>query len=180
VCPPATLTAGFAATARGSVLRSAGRIATRCRRGPTPAIFSAEMLRDAGATAVMVGHSERRQYHGESDAAVRAKALAARRAGLVAIICVGETSAERDAGRARAVVSAQLDGSLPESIEQAAALVIAYEPVWAIGSGVIPTADDVAEIHGFIGSSLRRGMARWWRGSASSTADRSNRPTPNS
>jgi triosephosphate isomerase len=111
--------------------------------------ISAEMLRDAGASAVIVGHSERRSYHKETDADVHAKALAARRAGLLAIVCVGETRAERDSGRALAVVGAQLDGSLPDGAT-AENLVVAYEPVWAIGTGLTPTPDDVAEMHGFI------------------------------
>jgi triosephosphate isomerase len=105
------------------------------------------MLKDAGAVAVIVGHSERRQYHGETDDVVRAKALAARRAGIVAIVCVGETRAERDAGKARAVVGAQLDGSLPDGAEK---IIVAYEPVWAIGTGLTPTEDDVRDVHGFI------------------------------
>jgi triosephosphate isomerase len=105
------------------------------------------MLKDAGAVAVIVGHSERRQYHGETDADVHAKALAARRAGIVAIVCVGETRAERDAGKARAVVGSQVDGSLPDGADN---IVVAYEPVWAIGTGLTPTTDDVAEMHGFI------------------------------
>jgi triosephosphate isomerase len=105
------------------------------------------MLKDVGAQAVIVGHSERRQYHGETDATVRDKALAARRAGLSAIVCVGETRAERDAGHARPVVRTQLEGSLPDGAPDFA---IAYEPVWAIGSGLIPTPRDVADMHGFI------------------------------
>jgi triosephosphate isomerase len=101
-------------------------------------------LKDAGAAAVIVGHSERRHYHGETDADVRAKALAARRAGLLAIVCVGETRAEREAGRALAVVGAQLDGSLPD---EAGDFVVAYEPIWAIGTGLTPTASDIAGMH---------------------------------
>ena len=96
---------------------------------------------------MIVGHSERRQDHNETDAQVRAKALAARRAGLLAIVCVGETRAERDAGDALVVVRTQLDGSLPDQAEQ---LVIAYEPIWAIGTGLTPTLRDVAEMHSFI------------------------------
>ena len=119
----------------------------RLPRAPIPGDISAEMLKDAGADAVIVGHSERRQYHGETDAAVRAKALAARRAGLFAIVCVGETRAERDAGHALAVVRAQLDGSLPDGAEN---FVVAYEPVWAIGTGLTPTIGDVGDMHGFI------------------------------
>jgi triosephosphate isomerase len=105
------------------------------------------MLKDAGASAVIVGHSERRSAHQETDAQVRAKALAAQRAGLMPIVCVGETRAEREAGRASAIVQGQLDGSLPDRGE---ALVVAYEPVWAIGSGLTPTPGDIAEMHGLI------------------------------
>ena len=103
----------------------------------------------AGATAVIVGHSERRGYHHETDAQVRAKAQAAWRASLTAIVCVGETRDERTGGRTLEVVGTQLDGSVPEGAT-AKNLVIAYEPVWAIGSGLTPTPADVAEVHGFI------------------------------
>jgi triosephosphate isomerase len=119
--------------------------------------IAAEMLADAGATAVIVGHSERRNDHRETDAEVRAKALAAWRAELLAIACVGEHRAEREAGKTLAVVGGQLDGSLPEGAA-AARLVVAYEPVWAIGSGLTPTPADVAEVHGFIRERL---MARY-------------------
>jgi triosephosphate isomerase (TIM) len=149
VCPPATLLAQFAATAQGSPVRVGGQ---DCHAEPSGAFtgdLSAEMLRDAGATAVIVGHSERRGYHGETDADVRKKALAARRAGLLAIVCVGETRPEREAGRALAVVGTQLDGSLPDGAT-AENLVVAYEPVWAIGTGLTPTPADVARMHGFI------------------------------
>jgi len=107
------------------------------------------MLWDAGARAVIVGHSERRSYHKETDADVRAKALAARRAGLLAIVCVGETRAEREQGRAFAVVETQLEGSLPEGATPEY-LVVAYEPVWAIGTGLTPTPADVTAMHGFV------------------------------
>ena len=107
------------------------------------------MLADAGAVAVIVGHSERRSLHHETDALVRAKALAARRAGLTAILCIGETREEREAGRALAVVTGQLDGSVPEGAEPGN-LVLAYEPVWAIGTGLTPTNADIAEIHAAI------------------------------
>jgi triosephosphate isomerase len=149
VCPPATLLAQFAMLAQGSPLRIGGQ---DCHAEPAGAFtgdVSAEMLRDAGASAVIVGHSERRSYHGETDADVRAKALAARRAGLLAIVCVGETRADREGGRALAVVGAQLEGSLPDGAS-AETLVVAYEPVWAIGSGMTPTPDDVAEMHGLV------------------------------
>jgi triosephosphate isomerase len=116
------------------------------------------MLKDAGASAVIVGHSERRTYHKETDADVRAKALAARRAGLCAIICVGETRAERENGRALTVVSTQLDGSVPDGAT-AENLIVAYEPVWAIGTGLTPTPPDVAEMHGFIRQRLQSRFA---------------------
>ena len=158
VCPPATLIADFAAAARGSGVAIGGQDCHALASGAFTGDISAEMLKDAGAVAVIVGHSERRQHHGETDVAVRGKALAARRAGILAIVCVGETRAERDAGKARAVVAAQLDGSLPDG---PADFVVAYEPVWAIGSGLTPSTADVAEMHGFIRGrlSLRYGEA---------------------
>jgi triosephosphate isomerase len=149
ICPPATLVASFAAAATGTPVRIG---AQDCHAEPSGAFtgdISAEMLKDAGASAVIVGHSERRTYHKETDAEVRAKALAARRAGLTAIVCVGETRAEREAGRATAVVGVQLDGSLPDGAS-GDNMVVAYEPVWAIGTGLTPTPADVAEMHGFI------------------------------
>lgn len=109
--------------------------------------ISAPMLADAGADFAIVGHSERRALHGESDAIVKAKAEAAQAAGLGVILCVGETEAERDSGRAEAVVAAQLEGSLPRGEEAAAKLSVAYEPVWAIGTGRVPSVDDVGAMH---------------------------------
>ena len=147
VCPPATLIASFAAKAQGTRVAIGGQDCHAEAAGAYTGDISAEMLRDAGATAVIVGHSERRRYHGETDAAVRAKAMAARRAGLLAIICVGETRAQRDAGHTRDVLRAQLGGSLPDNDES---IAIAYEPVWAIGSGLTPTRDDIGETHAFI------------------------------
>jgi triosephosphate isomerase len=111
------------------------------------------MLRDAGAIAVIVGHSERRADHKESNALVRAKAEASLRAGLMAIVCVGETRDEREAKRTLAVVSSQLSGSIPDAATPAS-VVVAYEPVWAIGTGLTPTAADVAEVHGTIRAEL--------------------------
>jgi triosephosphate isomerase len=151
ICPPATLVAAFAAKAQGTPVAIGGQDCHAEAAGAYTGDISAEMLRDAGAAAVIVGHSERRRYHGESDAVVRAKALAARRAGLFAIICIGETRIERDAGRTREVIGTQLDGSLPDAIENVA---IAYEPVWAIGTGLTPTREDVGETHAFIRSRL--------------------------
>ena len=109
--------------------------------------ISAPLLADAGASFAIVGHSERRQYHGEDDAAVRAKAEAALEAGLEVIVCVGETEAQRDAGKAEAVVGAQLDGSLPQGENAWARLSVAYEPVWAIGTGRVPSVEDVGAMH---------------------------------
>ena len=116
--------------------------------------ISAPMLADAGADFTIVGHSERRAMHGESDAVVRAKAEAALAAGLSVILCVGETEAERDSGQAEAVVGAQLDGSLPRGAEAAQRLSVAYEPVWAIGTGRVPSVDDVSAMHRSIRAKL--------------------------
>jgi triosephosphate isomerase len=151
ICPPATLLARFAALAQGSRVAIGGQDCHAEPAGAYTGDIAAEMLKDAGAVAVIVGHSERRHYHGETDAMVRAKALAARRAGLLAIVCVGETRAERDAGKTHTVVRAQLDGSLPDGL---ADFVVAYEPVWAIGTGVTPTPSDVADGHRFIREQL--------------------------
>jgi triosephosphate isomerase len=153
VCPPATLIAGFAARARNSSLLIGGQDCHARESGAFTGDISAEMLKDAGASAVIVGHSERRQYHGETDAIVCAKAQAAWRAGLVAIVCVGETKDERTSGKALEVVGRQLAGALPDGCT-AANLVVAYEPVWAIGTGLTPTAQDVAEMHGLIRETL--------------------------
>lgn len=149
VCPPATLVAAFAALAKGSELLIGGQ---DCHPEPAGAFtgdIAAEMLADAGASAVIVGHSERRTYHNEDDTLVRRKALAAWRAKLTAIVCIGETEADREAGRTLDVVGRQLAGSLPDDAT-AANLVVAYEPVWAIGTGRTPTPEDVVEVHGFI------------------------------
>jgi len=147
ICPPATLIAEFAAAARGTAVAIGAQNCHVLPAGAYTGDISAEMLRDAGAQAVIVGHSERRQHYGETDAMVRAKALAAQRAGLTAIVCVGETRAERDGGRARDIVRAQLDGSLPDKV---AGVVVAYEPVWAIGTGLTPTQSDAGDMHGFV------------------------------
>jgi triosephosphate isomerase len=154
VCPPATLIAAFADKVRGSKSLAIG--AQDCHpktSGAHTGDLSAEMLADAGATAVMVGHSERRADHGESDALVRQKAEAAWRAGLTAIVCIGETRAQRDAGQTLHICGGQLGGSLPEGAT-AANLMVAYEPVWAIGTGLTPTAGDVKQVHKFIRDTL--------------------------
>jgi triosephosphate isomerase len=144
VCPPATLIASFAVAARGTPVLIGGQDCHALASGAYTGDISAEMLKDAGASAVIVGHSERRQYHHETDAEVRAKAQAARRAGLMPIVCVGETRPQREAGHALDVVATQLQGSLPDG---AADFVVAYEPVWAIGTGLTPTPADVGEMH---------------------------------
>ena len=153
VCPPATLVAAFAGRAKGTVLAIGGQDCHAKENGAFTGDISAEMLRDAGASAVIVGHSERRQYHAETDADVSAKAQAAWRAGLMAIVCVGETRDERVSGKALDVVGTQLAGSLPDGCTTDN-LVVAYEPVWAIGTGLTPTAQDVAEMHNFIRQQL--------------------------
>jgi triosephosphate isomerase (TIM) len=122
-------------------------------RGAHTGDISAEMLKDAGAAAIIVGHSERRADHGERSADVRRKAEAAHRAGLTAIVCIGETAGERRAGLTLAVVARQIADSLPAAA-RAGDTVIAYEPVWAIGTGLTPTAADVAEVHGFLREAL--------------------------
>src|SRR3982074_1855128 len=150
VCPPATLIAAFAEKARGSRALAIG--AQDCHpkaSGAHTGDISAEMLGDAGASAIIVGHSERRADHGESDGLVRQKAEAAWRAGLVAIVCIGETQRHRDSGQTLHICGGQLSGSLPDGAT-AANLVVAYEPVWAIGTGLPPTAADVEQVHKFI------------------------------
>lgn len=154
ICPPATLLFIAASEVIGSKVAIGAQDCHPAASGAHTGDLSAEMLADSGATAVIVGHSERRADHGESDALVRKKAEAAWRAGLVAIVCVGETKAERDAGKALEIVGNQLAGSLPDGATSAN-LVVAYEPVWAIGTGVTPTAKDVEQVHTFIREKLR-------------------------
>ena len=149
VCPPATLIAGFADKARGGRLAVGAQDCHPRASGAHTGDIAAEMLADAGASAVIVGHSERRADHGESDDLVRQKAEAAWRAGLTAIVCVGETQVQRDAGQTLDILRGQLAGSVPDG-SRAANLIVAYEPVWAIGTGLTPTSQDVEQIHGFI------------------------------
>jgi triosephosphate isomerase (TIM) len=154
VCPPATLIAVFAAKLGGSNGIAIG--AQDCHpkaSGAHTGDISAEMLKDAGATAVIVGHSERRADHGEGNELVRQKAEAAWRAGLTAIVCIGETQGQRDGGQTLDICQDQLEGSLPDGA-RADSLVVAYEPVWAIGTGLTPTAQDVEQIHQFIRKTL--------------------------
>lgn len=146
VAPPFTLVAG-AVTASLERVRIGGQDCHAKASGAHTGCVSAAMLADLGAGFVIVGHSERRADNGETDANVRAKALAGRAAGLDVIVCVGETEVQRDAGQVEAVVGQQLAGSLPDNSE---GLIVAYEPVWAIGTGRTPTPADVAAVHGFI------------------------------
>jgi triosephosphate isomerase len=146
ICPPATLLAQLAWALKGSGIQLGGQDCHTEKSGAFTGDIAAEMLADAGVSAVIVGHSERRSAHGELDRMVRAKAVAAHRAGLIAIVCVGETAGERAAGLTDEVVRRQLEGSLPEGAT-AANTVVAYEPVWAIGTGLTPTLADVAHVH---------------------------------
>jgi triosephosphate isomerase len=149
VCPPATLIADFADKASGSKVMVGAQDCHPTASGAHTGDLSAEMLADAGARAIIVGHSERRADHGEGDVLVRQKAEAAWRAGVTAIVCIGETGGQRDAGQTLDICGGQLAGSLPDGAT-AAKLVVAYEPVWAIGTGLTPTAKDVEEVHRFI------------------------------
>jgi len=146
VCPPATLVALVADAVAGTALAVGGQDCHATEKGAHTGDTSAWMLKDLGARYVIVGHSERRADHHEDDDTVRLKAQAAMAAGLVPIICIGETEAERDAGQAMAVVARQFNGSLPDGAS-GTNIVIAYEPVWAIGTGRTPTTQDVAEMH---------------------------------
>ena len=163
VCPPATLIHAFAQQAVGSRVAIGGQDCHAKESGAFTGDLSAEMLADAGAACVIVGHSERRQYHGEKDEDVRAKAAAAYRAGLTAIVCVGETRQEREAGETLSVVRRQLEGSIPTGSDSRN-LVVAYEPVWAIGTGLTPTAADVAEVHALIREELGRQVGQTEQG----------------
>jgi triosephosphate isomerase len=149
ICPPATLIARLAG--RGWPI--GGQDCHPQAAGAHTGDVAAEMLADAGAVAVIVGHSERRADHGEDDALVAAKAAAAWRAGLAAIVCLGETEAERDAGRTLEVLERQLAGSTPEGATPER-LVVAYEPVWAIGAGRTPTPDEIGTAHAFLRARL--------------------------
>ncbi|OYU40397.1 MAG: triose-phosphate isomerase [Pseudorhodobacter sp. PARRP1] len=153
LCPPATLLAEMAGLAAGSALAVGGQDCHANAAGAHTGDISAAMLADAGASHVILGHSERRADHGETDALVLAKARAAIAAGLVAVVCLGETEAQRDAGETLAVIAAQLDGSVPKDAT-AGQLVIAYEPVWAIGTGRTPTIAQIAEVHSFLRARL--------------------------
>jgi len=158
VCPPATLAQKLASVLKSSRIKVGGQDCHPAPSGAHTGDLSAEMLKDAGCSAVIVGHSERRADHGETDALVRAKAAAAHRAGLTAIVCIGETLDERKAGRALDVVGRQLAESLPVSASEANTAV-AYEPVWAIGTGLTPSPAEIGEVHLYLRSLLaERGL----------------------
>ena len=154
LCPPATLLSRMAERAKGSPLQVGGQDCHAAASGAHTGDISAAMLADAGASHVILGHSERRADHGESSDAVRDKVTAATAAGLTAILCLGETEAERDAGTTLVVIGSQLQHSTPQTID-ATALVVAYEPIWAIGTGRTPTLAQIAEVHSFLRGRLR-------------------------
>ncbi len=150
ICPPATL---LARIADAGAIALGGQDCHAQESGAHTGDISAAMLADAGATYCLTGHSERRTDHGETDAVVAAKTTAAHNAGLTAVICIGETLAEREAGTTLDVITAQLNGSVPNTAT-AQNTVIAYEPVWAIGTGLVPSTDQIAEVHAHIRAHL--------------------------
>ena len=151
ICPPATLLSRAAAVA--GAVQIGGQDCHAKTSGAHTGDISAEMLKDAGASHVILGHSERRADHGETDEAVRAKTEAAHTAGLTAVVCIGETLEEREAGATLQVVGMQLAGSLPDGTT-GANTVVAYEPVWAIGTGKVPTIEQIAEVHDSLRAAL--------------------------
>jgi triosephosphate isomerase (TIM) len=157
VCPPATLIRRTKAVLKGSKIKVGGQDCHAAASGAHTGDISAEMLKDCGASYVIVGHSERRTNHKETDATVAAKAKAGHRGGLIAIICIGETLDERKGGKTLAVLTEQLKGSIPEGAT-AANSVIAYEPVWAIGTGLTPTTAEVTEAHTHIRKEIEKIM----------------------
>nr|WP_229836822.1 triose-phosphate isomerase [Thalassobaculum fulvum] len=158
VCPPAPYLIPVADAIAGSPVGLGAQDCHAAANGAHTGDVAAPMLTDVGCTYVIVGHSERRADHGETDAVVRAKAEAARSVGLVPIVCVGETEAQRDAGETLDVVGRQVAGSIPDGLD-GTTLVVAYEPVWAIGTGRTPTVDDVAAVHAHIRAALARKSA---------------------
>ncbi len=152
LCPPASLIAQMRWRTGKTALQIGGQDCHARASGAHTGDISAEMLKDAGATAVIVGHSERRTDHGETDETVRHKAEGARRAGLTAIVCIGETEKQRDSDQTLDVVGQQLAGSVPNG--EPTDIVIAYEPVWAIGTGRTPGPADIAEVHAHIRNGL--------------------------
>lgn len=154
LCPPATLIAQMTGKAKDTAIAVGAQDCHAAESGAHTGDIAAEMLADAGAAYVILGHSERRADHGETDADIATKTKAAWRAGLTPIICLGETLAQREAGETLAVVGGQLAGSIPEGAGSKP-LVVAYEPIWAIGTGKVPTLEEIAEVH----DDLRKGLA---------------------
>jgi triosephosphate isomerase (TIM) len=159
ICPPATLIAAAAECSARTRVAIGGQSCHEKPFGAHTGDISAEMLKDSGAAFVIVGHSERRADHGETDATTRAKAVAAIRAGLIPIVCIGETKTERDNGRALPILGLQIERSIPPQADSAE-IVVAYEPIWAIGAGVTPTLGDIAEAHAFIRANLDKLLPR--------------------
>ena len=155
LCPPATLLTWMTDTIGPAPIRTGGQDCHANASGAHTGDISAAMLADSGAHYVILGHSERRADHGETDGEVRAKTMAAHAAGLAAIVCIGETEDQRDAGDTLAVIGTQLAGSLPDDA-RGADTVVAYEPVWAIGTGRTPTLDQIAEVHRFLRDELTK------------------------
>ena len=155
ICPPATLIAAMAASIDDGAIKTGGQTCHANISGAHTGDISAEMLKDAGASYVLVGHSERRQDHNESDSDVRNKAKAGIAADLVVVVCCGETDAEREAQNTLEIISGQLAGSIPDNAT-GENLVVAYEPIWAIGTGKVPTLDQIGEVHDFIRARLEK------------------------
>lgn len=155
ICPPATLLSRAASTVDGTGITVGGQDCHAASSGAHTGDLSAEMLRDAGAETVILGHSERREDHGEQNEDVRAKARAAMDAGLKAIICVGESLEQREAANTLDIIGGQMSGSIPDQ-STGENLIIAYEPIWAIGTGKVPTLEEIGEVHDFIRNRLER------------------------
>ncbi|MBV8166603.1 MAG: triose-phosphate isomerase [Alphaproteobacteria bacterium] len=157
ICPPATLIAALSAALGDAPVALGGQDCHAQPKGAHTGDIAAAMLADLGCTSVIVGHSERRAAHAESDAAVAAKAEAARAAGLIPIVCLGESAEQRQRGETLAVVARQLDGSVPRALDPART-VVAYEPIWAIGSGATPSTEEIAQVHQHLRARL---VERW-------------------
>ncbi len=155
ICPPATLLSAAATACEGSAIAIGGQDCHAEKSGAHTGDISAEMLKDSGASAVILGHSERREDHEESSEMVRAKARAAQAQGLMAVVCMGESLGQREAANTLDIIAGQLAASLPDN-STALNLVIAYEPIWAIGTGKVPTLDQIGEVHDFIRARLER------------------------
>jgi len=178
VCVPATLLCRAVETAAGRIALG-GENCHAEASGPFTGDVSAEMLKDAGATAVILGHSERRRHYGETDPMVAAKAAAAWRSGLSSIVCIGETELQRQNGDSLVVCGAQFAGSLPPDLARSGTVAIAYEPLWAIGSGHVPSSEQIVEVHRHVRACLRRWQAPQEQTSGSCMAAQSPRPMQN-